>query len=251
MRAFVPAVSCPSCSYPNDNLFLFCQMYGYRRKTNSQNVPTYKISVDLQAIYNSLEQLKSASLPSTDSKQKCSLHTEFEKFLASLPNSKTILSACPTDINRFLAWKDWHGKTIVHSDGCSDSHLQSTAKCKCPKRLAFKTVDSYIEKLRAIFKETERCGEWNSMLGLGNPAASPEVQKYLKASTEEQLQTGITPKQAVPLFLPILLLLARFLNRKIAAHSINSVLVCLFLLEIKPFSKHYSSAVIVVLILEW
>ena len=100
-------------------------------------------------------------------------------------------------------------------------------------------------------KETERCGEWNSMLGLGNPAASPEVQKYLKASTEEQLQAGITPKQAVPLFLPILLLLARFLNRKIAAHSINSVLVCLFWLEIKPFSKHYSSAVIVVLILEW
>ena len=71
----------------------------------------------------------------------------------------------------------------------------------------------------AIFKETGRCGEWNSMLGLGNPAASPEVQKYPKASTEEQLQAGITPKQAVPLLLPKLLLLARFLNRKIAAHS--------------------------------
>ena len=126
------------------------------------------------------------------------------------------------DINRFLAWKDRHGKTIVHSDGYSDSHVQRTANCKCPKRLAFKTVDSYIGKLRAIFKETGRGGKWNSMLGLGNPAASPEVQKYLKASTEEQLQARITPKQAVPLFLPKLLLLARFLNRKIAAHSINS-----------------------------
>ena len=60
------------------------------------------------------------------------------------------------------------------------------------------------------------------MLGLSNPAALPEVQKYLKATTEEQLQASITPKQAVPLFLPKLLLLARFLNRKIAAHSINS-----------------------------
>ena len=88
------------------------------------------------------------------------------------------------------------------------------------------------------------------MLGLGNPAASPEVQKYLKASTEEQLEARITPKQEVPLFLPKLLLLARFVNRKIAAHSINPS-VCLFWLEIKPFSKHYSSAVIVVLILEW
>ena len=57
----------------------------------------------------------------------------------------------------------------------------------CPERVTFKTVDSYIGKLRAIFKETGRCGEWNSMLGLGNPAASPEVQKYLKASREEQL----------------------------------------------------------------
>ena len=84
------------------------------------------------------------------------------------------------DINRFLAWKDRHGKTIVHSDEYSDSHLQRTANCKCPKRLAFKTVDSYIGKLRAIFKETGRGGKWNSMLGLGNPAASPEVQKYLK-----------------------------------------------------------------------
>jgi len=78
-----------------------------------------------------------------------------------------------------------------------------------------------IRKLRAIFKETGRCGEWNSMLGLSNPAASPEVQKYLKASTEEQLQARITPKQAVHLFLPKLLLLARFLNWNIVALSIN------------------------------
>ena len=188
---------------------------------NSQNVPPSKILVDLQAIDNRLAQLKSAYLQSAYSKRKCLLRTECEKFLASLPNSETILSGSPTDINRFLTWKDRHGKTIVNSDGCSDSHLQSTAKCKCPKCLAFKTVHSYIGKLQAIFKETGCCGEWNSMLGLGNPAASPEVQKYLKASTEEQLQARITPKQAVPLFLPKLLLLARFLNRKIAAHSIN------------------------------
>ena len=144
MRAFVPSVSCPSCSYPNDDLFLFCQMCGHWRKRNSQNVPTSKILVDLQAIDNRLEQLKSASLQSTYSKQKCSLLTEFGKFLASLPNSKTILSASPTDINRFLAWKDRHGKTIVHSDGCSNSHLQSTAKCKCPNGLG-RVVQSWVK----------------------------------------------------------------------------------------------------------
>ena len=110
------------------------------RFLNSQNVQTSNISVDLQAIDKSLQDLKNASYQSAYSKQKCSLHTEFEKFLASLPNSKTILPASPTDINCFLAWKDLHGKTVVHSDGCSDSHLQSTAKCKCAKCLGCRNL---------------------------------------------------------------------------------------------------------------
>ena len=137
----MPAVSCPSCSYPNDNLFLFCQMCGYRRKTVSQDVPSSKISVDLQAIDNRLEQLKNASLQSSYSKQKCSLRLVFETFLASLPNSKTILSASPIDITRFLVWKDRYGNTAEHKKGCPDSHLQSATKCECPKRLAFKTIE--------------------------------------------------------------------------------------------------------------
>ena len=173
----MPAVSCPSWSYPNDNLFLFCQMCGYRRKTVSQDVPSSKVSLDLQAIDDRLEQLKNASIQSSYSKQKCSLRSEFETFLASLPNSKTILSASPIDITRFLVWKDRYGKTVVHKNGCPDSHLQSATKYECPERLAFKTIDSYIGKLRVIFKEIGRCGEWNSMLGLGNHAASLEVQK--------------------------------------------------------------------------
>ena len=107
---------------------------------NSQNVQTSNISVDLRAIDNSLQDLKNASYQSAYSKQKCSLHTELEKFLASLPNSKTILPASPTDINCFLAWKDLHGKTVVHSDGCSDFHLQSTAKCKCAKCLGCRNL---------------------------------------------------------------------------------------------------------------
>ena len=77
------------------------------------------------------------------------------------------------------------------------------------------------------------------MLGLGNPAASPEVQKYLKASTEEQLQAQITPKQAVPLFLPKLLLLARFLNRKITAHLINPSGLFIFRGTQRQFSEKY------------
>ena len=58
-------------------------------------------------------------------------------------------------------------------------------------------------------------------VSFGNPAASLEVQKYLKASTEKQLRANITPKQAVPLFLSKLLLLARYMSWKIAERSVN------------------------------
>ena len=73
--------------------------------------------------------------------------------------------------------------------------------CGCSVRLSYSTVDSYIEKLRAIFKEAGRDGGWNSALGLGNPAASVEIKAYLEAFTSEQLQAAVTPKQATPLFL--------------------------------------------------
>ena len=63
------------------------------------------------------------------------------------------------------------------------------------------TVDSYIGKLRAIFKDAGREGDWNTALSLGNPAASAEVKAYLKAFTSEQLQAAVTPKHATPLFL--------------------------------------------------
>ena len=57
---------------------------------------------------------------------------------------------------------------------------QNACDCGCPKRLAFKTVYSYIGKLRAISIEAGRTGDWNALLGLGNPAASSSAQSYLK-----------------------------------------------------------------------
>ena len=89
------------------------------------------------------------------------------------------------------------------------------------KRLVFKTVDSYTGKLRAIFNEAGRSGEWNSILGFGNPAASSPVHGYLKAVSEEQLRAHIVPKQAVPFFLTKLLLLARLWDRKMADPAVS------------------------------
>ena len=42
--------------------------------------------------------------------------------------------------------------------------------CGCPRRLAYSTVDSYVGKLRSIFAEAGRQGDWNCTLLLGNPA---------------------------------------------------------------------------------
>ena len=84
---------------------------------------------------------------------------------------------------------------------------------------SFKTVDSSIGKLRSIFNEAGSTGDWNGLLGIGNPAASVVVQGYLKAVSEEQLRAHIA--QAVPFFLPKLLLLEGLWDRKMADPSVS------------------------------
>ena len=57
--------------------------------------------------------------------------------------------------------------------------------CGCPLRLSYKTVDSYIGKLRSIFHSIGRDGEWDKRLGLGNPASDKLVKDYLRLVTAE------------------------------------------------------------------
>ena len=106
-------------------------MCGYQRKSILLN-PASKIAVDLAAIDVRLQQKQSKSF----------LHVEFETLLASLPNARSIFSATPEDVSRFLVWKDRHGKTVVHVTDCPNVSNQNASICGCPKRLALKTVDS-------------------------------------------------------------------------------------------------------------
>ncbi|EDO30412.1 predicted protein, partial [Nematostella vectensis] len=94
-----------------------------------------------------------------------------------------LTSASPSDITRFLVYKDRKGRTKVHTPKCK--YFGSTSKT-CPSRLAAGTVDSTIGKLRSIFIEAGRGGEWNNMLGVGNPAAHHSVKQYLSSVREEQ-----------------------------------------------------------------
>lgn len=77
------------------------------------------------------------------------------------------------------------GKTIAHSVECK---RQLSPPCACPVRLAFKTVDSMIDRLRSAFNVLGREGR-------ENPKVARVVKTYLKDVTNEQLIVGLVPEQ--------------------------------------------------------
>ena len=142
-------------------------------------------------------------------RQKSSLHKELVNFLSSLPVLKALPSASPSDIKKFLVWKDNSGKTVVHLLDCPGLGQRQHVSCSCPTRLAAGTVDSLIGKLRSIFVEEGLGGEWDDRLGIGNPVSHPSVKAYLKCVREEQPQARVQPRKAVPLFRNKFLAIAR------------------------------------------
>ena len=119
--------------------------------------------------------------------------------------------------------KQKHSLKRVHSSGCPYLGKHGVHPWGCPIRLSHNTVDFYIGKLRAILAAVGCQGEWESSLQLGNPASALEVKSYLKAFTAEQLQARVMDKQAVPLFLPKLHSLSRFLNRKLNSPGVYAL----------------------------
>ena len=159
-RLFVPAISCPTCHYANDHTFRFCQNCGFSRRRVTTPIPV-PVTFNLSAIDDRIKFLQSNHLSTAYSKQKQSLKTEFESFLLALPSEKTLFEAIPVDVCRFLVFKDSKGKTQVHKHGCPYLGRKSISPCQCPLRLAYTTVDSYIGKLRPIFSDVGRQGDWN------------------------------------------------------------------------------------------
>ena len=175
----------------------------------------------MNAIDRRLQQLALFDQATGYSKQKDSLQNELENFISSLPGCPTLATVTPRDICRFLVHKDKNGKTQVHRNGCPHLGKRGTHDCACPLRLSYKTVDSYIGKLRAIFHAIGRDGEWDRRLGLGNPAADKSVKDYLRLVTAEQLQARITPKQATPFFVDKLAQLADHIDKSLQSSNIS------------------------------
>jgi hypothetical protein len=101
------------------------------------------------------------------------------------------MSCTADDVITYLISADSNGKTVVHSIGC---RRPLSHPCWCPVRLAFKTVDSTIGRLRSAFRDLGREKQ-------DNPAAARDVVKaYLRDVTNEQLMVGLVPEQATPVF---------------------------------------------------
>ena len=160
-----PAALCLECGYLNDADFNFCQKCSFRQSCSVSRHPSKRLKIDFQAIDDRLAHLANKSYE----RQKSSLHKELVNFLSSLPVPETLSSASPSDIKKFLAWKDNSGKTFVHLLACQGLGQRQRDSCSCPTRLAAGTVDNLIGKLRSIFVEEGLAGEWDDRLGIGNP----------------------------------------------------------------------------------
>ena len=174
-----------------------------------------KTDIDLESIDQRLRQLLDFDRATNYAKQKDSLRKEFEAFLASLSGHITLATVTPRNICRFLVFKDKNGKTQIYRNGCKYIGQAGRYTCGCPIRLSYKTVDSYIGKLRAILHSIGRDGVWDKRLGLGNPASDKSVKDFLRLVTVEQLQARVTPKQATPFFVDKLTQLCSHLDKKL------------------------------------
>lgn len=215
---------CTNCQTSNDHDFRFCKLCGVERVSASTDTDRNKtISQEtLDKINSRIAFLDSIMDSASYSKQKCSLKQELIKFLMQIKPQKTIMNALPEDIKKFLVFKEANGRTQMHSDKCTFRGSVGKQTCKCPVTLASKSVDSLIGKLRAIFRDEGRSGEWNPVFCTGNPASSIILKRHLKAVSLEQAASGVIKKQAVPLMFDKLGRLCRYLSYKISVEKDNT-----------------------------
>lgn len=167
-----------------------------------------------------IDSLMSMVAATAYNRKKQALEVEFKKFLLTVDINKTQVGmASPRDICRFLAWKDRMGRTSVHNVGCPA--LGSRLPCNCPKRLAVGTVENMVGRLRATLRINGKGRGFDETSQSGNPAASLMVGSYVNAIKMEQSIAHACPKQAVPLFVDKLELIASYIDRQLQKNTIT------------------------------
>ena len=240
-RIWRPAVPCPQCAYLNDDSFNFCQRCGFRKDPVVVDNTRDLLRIDIKDIEDRISELKKIRSNKPYEKQKSSTHRELVRFLASLPTPKSLSSASPADILKFLVWKDKSGRTKVHQMSCLQASQTRPSSCGCPSRLAAGTVDSLLGKLRAIFSEAELGGEWDDKLRIGNPVFHPSIKNYLKLIKEEQAKARICPKKAVPLFLEKLQMRAQFILTQLQSRRISPISLYILSRDLCFFTTEFFS----------
>lgn len=202
-----------NCKHGNELDYNYCKSCGcVRQKTDlMQNQEGHKLNI-LDHIEERIKTLDQRLDASRYSQQKCNLKSELEQFLSSLEPEKDVYTALPDDLRRFLIFKEKHGRTKLHHHACHNKRVMGKTNCECPTTLAAKSVDSLVGKLRAIFRDLGREGDWNPMLLTGNPAASLAMKRHLQSVTLEQNSHNVEKKQAIPLTFDKLAKLCRYLT---------------------------------------
>ena len=133
-------------------------------------------------------------------RQKSRFWACFEEFLtlrcssgSQSATAPTLHTATPMDVIRFLFYREKGGRTTVHELSCPNLGASGPTDCSCPRRLAAKTVDSYVGMLQASFNSIGRRGS-------DNPCLSDDVKGWVKACRLEQERHRVPVRQARPVF---------------------------------------------------
>ena len=231
------------CLALNDLQYRFCQMCGTLRR-NEHHSSDSKPVINTNPLESRWQELETTLASSKYSRKKSALEREFVSFLHRLSPPKSLDSVSPRDIIYFLIWKDKDSKTHVHRDTCPNQGTTSKTplSCGCPRRLAFKTVDSYVGQLRAILRahlETTTLPTTGDPVP--NPAAHPAVKRYLKGVTEEQLKARAIPKQAEPIFICDLTALCQVIDSKLRSASTDPIHLYIYAPDMAYIKLHFFS----------
>ena len=123
-----------------------------------------------------------------------SLKNELSEFLHALDVPKIFYTALPDDVRKFLVFQERKGRTQIHTDTCEFKGHVGEKSCDCPTTLAAKSVDSLVGKIRAIFRDIGRSGDWNPVFLTKNPAASHVIKRHLQSVTLERSVQGVAKK---------------------------------------------------------
>lgn len=192
----------------------FCTACGIPISTSDQSLADEGSAIDFIGINKRIEHLDSLLSAKRYDKQKCALTHGLKNFLLQCFPPKNLDCATPEDLRMFLVAKESNGRTKLHAINCTQRSARNKGDCVCPLTLSYKTVDSLIGKIRAIFNDHGRTGDWNPTLGTGNPAASKVLKKHLRSINIEQTAASVVPRQAVPLMFDKLTHLCRYINYK-------------------------------------